>query len=148
MNARKSIRQRIDQIRSQLTSNRGFTLIEIMIVVTIMALLSAVVIVPNVTKYLKKAKVDAARLQIKNFQLPLNEYMSSKGNYPATDEGLEALVKEGYLKKVPVDPWNNPYQYRFPGEADQEEYEIWSYGADGKEGGEGFNADIKSWDEK
>jgi general secretion pathway protein G len=148
MNTREILKHKIHQLQSLVKTNRGFTLIEIMIVVTIMALLTAVVIVPNVTKYLKKAKCDAARMQIRNFQLPLNEYMSAHGNYPTSEEGLEALVKEGYLKKVPVDPWGNPYHYRFPGEVEQDEYEIYSYGADGKEGGEGFNADIKSWEEK
>jgi general secretion pathway protein G len=148
MNIREMLKCNIHQLRSQVKSNKGFTLIEIMIVVTIMALLTAVVVVPNVTKYLKKAKVDAARMQIRNFQLPMNEYMSAHGNYPSSEEGLEALVKDGYLKKVPLDPWGNPYQYRFPGEVDQDEYEIWSFGADGKDGGDGFNADIKSWEEK
>jgi general secretion pathway protein G len=148
MNIIEILKRKMNLLRSPVTSNKGFTLIEIMIVVTIMALLTAVVVVPNVTKYLKKAKVDAARMQIRNFQLPLNEFMSAHGNYPASEEGLEALVKDGYLKKVPLDPWGNPYQYRFPGEVEQDEYEIWSFGADGKEGGEAFNTDIKSWEEK
>ena len=118
-----------------------------MIVVTIIALLSAVIIVPNVTRSRGRAKVESAKLQIKNYQMPLLEYNSVHGTYPATDEGLAALEKEGYLKKVPLDPWGRPYQYRYPGEFDTNEYEIWSFGADGREGGEGFNADIKSWDE-
>src|SRR4030042_3494309 len=141
-----SLKRTVHRIISGLRTNRGFTLIEIMIVVTIIALLSAVIIVPNVTRYLKKSKVEAAKLQIKNFNLPLQEYMSARGNYPATDEGLDALVKDGYLKKVPLDPWGNPYQYRLPGESDTEEFDIWSFGGDGKEGGEGFNADVKSWE--
>ncbi len=148
MNIKETIVSRIDRVRAQAVSNRGFTLIEIMIVVTIIALLSAVIIVPNVTKYLKRAKIEACKLQIKNFQTPLIEYQSTKGNYPSSEEGLDALVKEGLLKKVPVDPWGNPYHYRYPGENDQEEYEIWSNGPDGKEGGEGANADIKSWEDK
>ena len=148
MSIQEHARARFNRLRSQVRSERGFTLIEIMIVVTIIALLSAVIIVPNVTKYLKRAKIEACKLQIKNFQTPLLEYQSTKGNYPSTEEGLEALVKEGLLKKVPVDPWGNPYHYRYPGESDQEEYEIWSNGPDGKEGGEGANADIKSWEEK
>lgn len=148
MNIRERTLAAIRRIRSDAATDRGFTLIEIMIVVTIIALLSAVIIVPNVTKYLKRAKIEACKLQIKNFQTPMIEYQSTRGNYPSTEEGLEALVKEGLLKKVPLDPWGNPYQYRYPGENDQEEYEIWSYGPDGKEGGEGANADIKSWEEK
>jgi len=148
MNIKDMLKRKIDRLRSEAKTNKGFTLIEIMIVVTIMAMLTAVVVVPNVTKYLKKAKVDAAKMQIRNFQLPLNEYMSAHGNYPTSEEGLEALVKDGFLKKVPLDPWGNPYQYRFPGQVEQDEYEIFSFGADGKEGGEGFNADIKSWEDK
>ncbi len=135
------------RLASTLRADRGFTLIEIMIVVTIIAMLSAVIIVPNITRSLARAKVEAAKVQIKNFQTPLLEYNSVYGNYPSGEEGLDALVKEGYLKKAPVDPWGKPYQYRFPGENDSNEYEIWSYGADGREGGEGFNADIKSWDD-
>ncbi len=148
MNIKDRIASRMHQVRAQAKSNKGFTLIEIMIVVTIIALLSAVIVVPNVTKYLKRAKIEAAKLQIKNFQTPLIEYQSTKGNYPSTEEGLDALVKEGLLKKIPTDPWGNPYHYRYPGENDQEEYEIWSNGPDGKEGGEGANADIKSWEDK
>lgn len=148
MNIKERALNRIRHIRNDVNTEKGFTLIEIMIVVTIIALLSAVVIVPNVTKYLKRAKIEACKLQIKNFQTPLLEYQSTKGSYPSTEEGLEALVKDGLLKKVPVDPWGNPYHYRFPGESDPEEYEIWSYGPDGKEGGEGASADIKSWEEK
>lgn len=148
MNIKDRISSRMHQVRAQAESNKGFTLIEIMIVVTIIALLSAVIVVPNVTKYLKRAKIEATKLQIKNFQTPLIEYQSTKGNYPSTEEGLDALVKEGLLKKVPSDPWGNPYHYRYPGENDQEEYEIWSNGPDGKEGGEGANADIKSWEDK
>jgi general secretion pathway protein G len=148
MNIKNRLIDRMRAMRLQVKSNKGFTLIEIMIVVTIIALLSAVIIVPNVTKYLKRAKIEACKLQIKNLQTPLIEYQSTKGNYPSTEEGLDALVKEGLLKKVPVDPWGNPYHYRYPGENDQEEYEIWSYGPDGKEGGEGASADIKSWEDK
>ncbi|OHD69083.1 MAG: type II secretion system protein GspG [Spirochaetes bacterium RBG_16_49_21] len=117
-----------------------------MIVVTIIAILSAIII-PNVLNYPKRARATAARLQIQQFQTPLELYNNEKGHYPATEEGLEALVKEGLIKKIPPDPWGNPYHYRFPGEITPDEYEIWSYGADGKEGGEGFNSDIKSWEQ-
>jgi general secretion pathway protein G len=107
----------------------------------------AAIIVPNAMTYLKKAKVTAAKMKIEQFKMPLQQYQELKGNYPSTDEGLQALVTEKLIKEKDLkDPWGNPYQYRFPGENDQEEYEIWSWGADGKEGGEGFNADIKSWE--
>ncbi|MBN2160056.1 MAG: type II secretion system major pseudopilin GspG [Spirochaetes bacterium] len=141
--------QKIRLIGSRAGSNRGFTLIEIMIVVTIIALLSAVVIVPNVTKSLSRAKVQAVKIQIQNLQMPLTLYNQDHGNYPTTDEGLSALVSDKLAKEKDIkDPWGNALQYRFPGESDPEEYEIWSLGADGKEGGEGFNADITSWEGK
>ena len=146
MNMPKKIDEKIRQIISFIRSNKGFTMIEIMVVVTIIAILSAVII-PNVINYPKRARVTAAKLQIQQFKTPLELYNNEKGRYPTTEEGLDALVKEGLIKKIPPDPWNNPYHYRFPGEINQDEYEIWSYGADGKEGGDGFNTDIKSWEQ-
>jgi general secretion pathway protein G len=149
MNIIEIIKGRLNRVRLAANTNRGFTLIEIMIVVAIIAILMGVVIVPNIMRYPKKARVEAAKIQIKGFQLPLNEYMTTHGNYPSTQEGLEALVTEKILTKKDItDPWGNPYQYRYPGESDPDNYDVWSYGADGKDGGEGFNADIKSWDEK
>lgn len=148
MNACKSIRERIHQIAARLASNSGFTLIEIMIVVSIMALLTGLVIAPNLMRSWNKSRVEAAKVGIKSFEIPLMEYNNDKGAYPSSEEGLNVLITEGYLKKLPVDPWGSPYQYRFPGEADPDSYEIWSLGADKKDGGDSFNADIKSWDEK
>jgi general secretion pathway protein G len=142
----KKIKSKIQKLVSYARSSKGFTLIEIMIVVTIIAILSAIII-PNVINYPKRARVTAAKLQIQQFKTPLELYYNDKGRYPSTEEGLEALVKEGLIKKIPMDPWNNPYHYRYPGEINPDEYEIWTYGADGKEGGEGFNADIKSWEQ-
>ncbi len=141
----RKIIERLAAVRSAIKRDDGFTLIEIMIVVTIIAILSAL-IVPRVLDYPKKAKVTAAKLQINEFKLPLLEYSNITGNYPSTEEGLEALVKERLIKKIPKDPWGNEYQYRFPGEFDNSDYEIWSYGADGQEGGEEFNKDITSWE--
>lgn len=146
MKLRETFTDNIQHIIDQIRSNKGFTLIEIMIVVTIIAILSAIII-PNVINYPKRARVTATKLQIQQFRTPLELYYNDKGRYPSSEEGLEALVKEGLIKKIPLDPWNNPYHYRYPGEINPEEYEIWSYGADGKEGGEGFNADIKSWEQ-
>ncbi len=141
----KQILNRISAVRAAMKERDGFTLIEIMIVVTIIAILSSL-IVPRVLDYPKKAKVTAAKMQINEFKLPLLEYSNITGNYPSTEEGLEALVQEKLIKKIPKDPWGNEYQYRFPGEFDTSEYEIWSYGADGQDGGEDYNADIKSWE--
>lgn len=148
MNILRSFNQKIHRVASRLSSNGGFTLIEIMIVVSIIALLTGLVIAPNLMRSWNKSRVEAAKVGIKSFEVPLMEYNSDKGTYPSTDEGLNALVTEGYLKKLPVDPWGTPFQYRFPGESDPDSYEIWSLGADKRDGGDGFNADIKSWDEK
>ena len=127
-----------------LRSQKGFTLLEIMIVVTIIAILGALVM-PRFMDVPKKANVTAAKTQIQNLSMALDKYALEKGRYPSTDEGLQLLVTERIMKKIPNDPWGNPYQYRSPGEVDPD-YEIWSYGADGKEGGEEYDADIKSWE--
>jgi general secretion pathway protein G len=146
MKITESIRKRLDAIRRGAMSNRGFTLIEIMIVITIIAILASL-IVPRIIDYPKKARVTAAKLQMNNFKLALEQYTDLKGHYPSTEEGLQALVQEKIMNKIPNDPWGNPYQYRYPGEINPDDYEIWTYGADGREGGEGFNADIKSWEQ-
>ena len=130
---------------------RGLTLIEIMVVVAILGLLAAM-IVPNVIGQGEKAKVDIARANMASVANALKMYKLDNNDYPTTEEGLEALVErppsaekgeynpEGYLKKVPEDPWGNPYVYVSPGVDGP--YDLYSLGADGAEGGEGFNADI------
>jgi len=138
------LKKRIDRLASTLRDERGFTLLEIMIVITIIAILSALV-VPRFMDMPKKANVTAAKTQIQNFGMALDKYALEKNGYPTTDQGLQTLVQDGIIKKIPNDPWGNPYIYRSPGENDPD-YEIMSYGADGKEGGEGFDADIKSWE--
>lgn len=148
MNIRKRLAVHIGRIREALRSRDGFTLIEIMIVVSIIALLMGVLVGPTLFKARKQANVNAAKIQIPRFALPLEAYKDAHGNYPSTDEGLQALVEEKLLKEKEIkDPWGNQFQYRFPSDHDDNEYDIWSYGADGKEGGDGFDADIKSWDE-
>lgn len=137
--------------------NSGFTLIEVLIAMTIIAILSSVVGL-SVAGHLRKAKLEAARAQIKTFQAALQMYKAAHGQYPSTAQGLEALCvapsiaplpkdypPEGYLdsRKLPVDPWSNPYVYLVPGRHN-EPYEIISYGADGEEGGAGEAADICS----
>ena len=82
---------------------------------------------------------------MKNFGTSLLQYNMENGRFPSTEEGLQELVAKGLMKKIPEDPWGNPYNYRSPGESDPE-YEIWSFGADGKAGGDGFDADINSWE--
>jgi general secretion pathway protein G len=134
---------------------RGFTLIEIMVVVVIIGLLAAIV-APNLIGNIDKAAVNRSKQDIRNIETALNLYRLDNFRYPTTDQGLEALVTNpgetvapnwktgGYLRRVPVDPWNNPYRYSSPGQ--RGEFDIFSYGADGQEGGEGVDADIGNWD--
>ena len=119
----------------------GFTLIEIMIVVAIIGILSAIV-GPSLFNNINKADVTAAKNQIKNFEVALQNYNLENKSYPSTEEGLQVLVQGGYMKKIPQDPWKKDYVYSVPGNCG--DYEIISYGKDGKPGGEGFDADISS----
>lgn len=133
----------------------GFTLIEIMVVMTIIGLLMALV-GPRFMRAVGRAETGAARAQIELLGTALDTYRLDVGRYPNTQEGLAALIQKPsfsadrwdgpYLKKmeVPRDPWNRPYLYRSPGEGGRP-YDIVSYGADGAPGGEGDNRDIVSW---
>lgn len=131
----------------------GFTLMELLLVLVIVGLLAALV-GPTLYQRIKPAKETAARMQIENFGAALDSFLVDVGRYPSTQEGLAALRAKPsgvsdkwngpYLKKdLPQDPWGNPYVYRAPGRSGG--YEIISHGADGREGGEGENADITSW---
>jgi general secretion pathway protein G len=131
----------------------GFTLMELLLVLVIIGLLAALV-GPTLYQRIKPAKESAARAQIENFSTALDSFYIDVGRYPSSQEGLKALraKPEGierwngpYLKKeVPADPWGNAFIYRTPGRNGG--YEITSYGADGREGGEAENADINSWE--
>ncbi|MBK1702605.1 type II secretion system major pseudopilin GspG [Thiococcus pfennigii] len=132
----------------------GFTLVELLVVLAILGLLAGLV-GPQVMKFLGSSKTKTAQLQIADLAATMDLYRLEVGRYPTSDEGLEALVSDPgsvpnwngpYLKKgkVPEDPWGNDYLYRFPGEHGT--FDIWSLGADGREGGDGENADITSWD--
>lgn len=133
-----------------LTGSRGFTLIEIMVVVVILGILSAL-IVPNIIGRPDEARVAAARLGVQQIGNALEYYRLDNGFYPSTDQGIEALVSEpngfpeprnwspdGYLKSVPEDPWGEPYLYY----NEDRQIEVYSFGADRQEGGEGVDADI------
>lgn len=132
----------------------GFTLIEIMVVMAIIAMLAAMV-GPRLIRQQEKAQVKAAAAQIERLGTTLDTFRLDVGRYPSTQEGLAALNSppsgvsrwDGpYLNKaVPLDPWNNPYQYRSPGQGGRP-YDLFSFGADGAPGGEGDNRDITSWE--
>ena len=134
-------------------AERGFTLVEMLVVISIIALIMALV-GPRVLNFLSESKVKAATIQIESLTSALDLYALDTGRYPSTSEGLEALMERPagetswggpYLKgnAVPNDPWKRPYIYRSPGEHGA--YDILSYGADGQEGGTGAAADITSW---
>jgi general secretion pathway protein G len=134
----------------------GFTLIEIMVVVTIIAILSALLL-PQVMGKVDEARVAAAKQAIRTLETALNFYQMDNFRYPTSDQGLKALVEKpdppppnwravGYLqaKTVPKDPWGNDYVYQQPGTKGGE-FDLYSLGKDGQPGGEDANADIGSW---
>jgi general secretion pathway protein G len=131
----------------------GFTLVEILVVITIIGLIMALV-GPRVLNYLAESKVKAARIQVESFASSLDLFYLDAGRYPSSSEGLAALAQRPggidswngpYLRTglVPNDPWGRPYIYRSPGEHGP--YDIISYGSDGQQGGTGTAADIESW---
>ncbi|AKQ67623.1 General secretion pathway protein G [Myxococcus hansupus] len=134
------MRQSQKQQRKQ-RRNRGMTLIEIMVVITILGLIAAAVGVAVIPQ-LEAARRDRAALDIKNIQGAMKLYYTKKGKYPDTASGLQALVEAQALEQMPKDPWNNDYVYINEGGKPV----IISYGADGASGGEGNDADISSAD--
>ncbi|MHC1697121.1 MAG: type II secretion system major pseudopilin GspG [Geobacteraceae bacterium] len=140
-----------------LKSARGFTLIEIMVVIVILSML-AILVGPKIIGRTDDAKIADAKVQMKNLETALKLYKLDNGVYPGTEQGLQALVEKpaagaipknyregGYLesKEVPKDPWDNDYLYLSPGE--HGDFDLYSLGADGVRGGESKDADIESW---
>lgn len=126
---------------------RGFTLIEIMVVVIILGILVSL-IAPNVFSVLDDAEVTATRVQVRNLEVALDTYRMNHSRYPTTDEGLQILLRppgrsRGYIDSIPKDSWDNEFQYRSPGQ--HGDYDIYSLGRDGQEGGEDLDADIGNW---
>lgn len=133
----------------------GFTLIELMVVIVILGILAGL-IVPRLTDKPDKARVVKAKMQIENLAMAVKQFKLDNGFFPSTEQGLQALVEKpgvgqaprdypenGYISQIPEDPWGNEYVYIYPGE--HEEFDLFSLGADGEQGGEGFNADIGNW---
>ena len=135
-----------------MTKNKGFTLLELLVVLVILGLLAGYV-APKYFAQVGKSEVKTARAQIEGIEKALDQYRIDVGHYPSTEQGLAALNTKPadeprwdgpYLKKaLPNDPWGKPYQYRMPGE--HGEVDIFSYGRDGQPGGTGDGADIQNW---
>jgi general secretion pathway protein G len=141
----------------RLFTRGGFTLLEIIVVVFILSLLAAIV-APKIIGRTDEARVTEAKVQIRNFETALKLFKLDNGFYPSTEQGLDSLVEKpaagrlpanyregGYLeqKKIPPDPWGNPYVYVSPGV--HGDFDILSFGADGREGGDSKDADIGNW---
>ena len=133
--------------------SRGFTLLELMVVIVIIGVLAAL-IAPKILDRVVQAKITAAQSDISTLMNALKTYKLDNGRYPSSDQGLQALVAKpsggsipgnwhSYLDKLPDDPWHHPYQYANPGV--HGEVDVFSFGADGQPGGEGDDADIGSW---
>jgi general secretion pathway protein G len=122
----------------------GFTLVELMVVIVIIGLLATVVVI-NVMPATDRAALTKARADVATLEQGVEMYRLNKLQYPSGEEGLQAVMREGYVKRLPDDPWGNPYRYAAPGREGRA-FDIYSYGADGREGGEGEDADIGNWD--
>ncbi|MFO7276413.1 MAG: type II secretion system major pseudopilin GspG [Pseudomonadota bacterium] len=150
-----SLRELSRGLTGRRARQRGFTLIEIMVVVVIIGLLAAV-IVPQVVGRVDDARISKAKQDIQAFETALTMFKLDNFKYPTTEQGLRALVQQpadptirnwrpgGYLQRLNKDPWGNDYQYVYPGTRGRE-YDLFSFGADGQPGGEGVDADIGNW---
>jgi general secretion pathway protein G len=135
-------------------NEQGFTLLEIMVVVVIIGLLVAAV-APQFIRQIDTAEINRARQDLRSIETSLNLYRLDNFRYPSTSEGLDALVTnpgenvapnwKPYLREIPLDPWQQPYHYASPGQRGGD-FDVFTYGADRQEGGEGVNADIGNWD--
>ena len=134
----------------------GLSLIEIMVVMVIIGLLATIIVI-NVLPTQNRAMLEKARADVGQLENAVEMYRLTLNRYPTTEEGLEALVtapddarqaqrfpEGGFINRLPEDPWGNEYQYLYPGEYGR--FDVWSWGADGRAGGEGENADIGNWD--
>ena len=148
----KSLLKRLKKTARELAREEsGFSLIELMVVIVIMGLLTTIVVV-NVLPSQDRAMVEKARTDVFMIEQAIELYRLDTRRYPSLEDGLDVLAAaprgnslrtEPYIRSLPLDPWGNPYQYLFPGENGA--FDIFSFGADGRSGGEGLNADIGNW---
>jgi|LFEF01.1.fsa_nt_gb general secretion pathway protein G len=148
---------RNSNISQQRKDQAGFSLVELMVVVFIMGLLATLIIV-NVAPVGDRSRISKARSDIASLESALEQYSLDLYNYPSAEQGLAALSappqgvdlalyrQGGYIRRVQMDPWGNPYQYQMPGTRSGGRYDIFSLGADGQPGGEGADADIGNWE--
>ena len=154
-----SPRLRARSERSERRKRAAFTLLEIMAVVVIMGLLMGIV-GTAVFGRINDARVTTTRAQVAQLEAALTFYQMDNGRFPTTEQGLSALIQQptiapeprhynasGYMKKLPNDGWDNPYQYEMPGTNNLDGFDIWSLGADGQPGGSGIDADLGNWQE-
>lgn len=139
------------QARAIVQEDSGFSLIELMVVIVIMGLLTTIVVV-NVLPSQDRAMVEKARTDVRMIEQAIEMYRLDTRRYPSLEEGLDILAAqprgnslrtEPYVRSLPADPWGNPYQYLIPGENGA--FDVFSFGADGRSGGDGLNADIGNW---
>ncbi|MCH8686345.1 type II secretion system major pseudopilin GspG [Pedomonas mirosovicensis] len=152
---KKLLLRLISPAKANRSREAGFTLVELMVVIVIIGLLATVVAI-NVLPSQDRAMVEKAKADISLLEQGLEMFRLEALRYPTTEEGLEALVTppenargnraegEGYIRRLPEDPWGNPYQYIYPGEHGR--FDVYSLGADGRPGGEGSDADIGNWE--
>lgn len=137
---------------------RGFTLIELIVVIVVLGLLAGLV-GPRIFGRVSEAKQTTAETQIEMLSTALDNYRLDNGRYPTTEQGLQALREKPATepvprnwrgpytrKEIPMDPWDRPYVYRSPGEVNETSFDLLSYGRDGEPGGEGEDADVTSWE--
>jgi general secretion pathway protein G len=133
---------------SDLPRDAGVTLVEMMVVIVIIGLVTAIVAI-NVLPSQDTARVEKARADLRVIEQALELYRLENARYPAMDAGLASLTttaaggREAYIRRLPNDPWGQPYQYVIPGEHGP--FDLYTFGADAREGGEGFDADIGNW---
>jgi general secretion pathway protein G len=130
------------RLRRRRCNQEGFTLVELMVVLVIIGLLATIVII-NVMPAADRAAVTKAQADIATLEQGIEMYRLDNQRYPTSEEGLQALIAGRYIRRLPDDPWNHPYRYAAPG-TDGKPFTVASWGADGREGGTGDNADISN----